>query len=125
MVQGYKHILLPNHPCANNKGYVLEHRLVMERQLGRYLLPEEVIHHINHIRDDNRIENLQLMANQSEHHSLHMINNKIWVRKRHKPETIEKMKKSWADNRGRRLEQMKRYLGEGNPNYRHGKYANS
>ena len=63
---GYIIIYKPNHPFATKKGYVPEHRLIMEKHLGRYLTPKEVVHHINEIRDDNRIENLEL-TNISKH----------------------------------------------------------
>lgn len=67
----YVRILIPNHPNSSKDGYVLEHRLVMEEKVGRYLNVGEVVHHINHIRDDNRIENLQLLT-KIEHDSLHL-----------------------------------------------------
>lgn len=56
---GYVMKSAPRHPRANN---VFEHILVMEQHVGRYLLPSEVVHHINGKRDDNRIENLELMT---------------------------------------------------------------
>lgn len=69
IIEKEKYVLIKNniHPYCNNKGYVREHRLVMEKLIGRYLKPEEVVHHINGDPADNRIDNLQLFANESEH----------------------------------------------------------
>ncbi len=117
---GYIYIKCENHPNATIGGYVKEHRLIMEKYIGRYLDKKEVVHHINGIRDDNRIENLKLYESQSFHYINHMRGNKIWLGKKHTNETIMKMKDSWTEKR--KIQQGTMYKGLNNPNYRHGKY---
>lgn len=62
-----EYILIKNHthPYRYKNNYVQEHRLVMEKSLGRLLEPYEHIHHINGVRSDNRIENLFLTTNST------------------------------------------------------------
>lgn len=68
---GYVYVRQKDHPRAlKNGGYVLEHILVAERYIGRYLKYGEVIHHINGVKDDNRPENLYI-TNHTEHMRLH------------------------------------------------------
>lgn len=69
--QGYILAYAPKHPNAHKDGYVMFHTVLMERNLGRYLNENEVVHHINHNKSDNRIENLMLMT-KHEHSSMHM-----------------------------------------------------
>lgn len=60
---GYVLTYAPDHPTSRRqKGYVLEHRLVMEQHLGRLLESHETVHHKNGDRQDNRIENLELWS---------------------------------------------------------------
>ena len=68
---GYIMIYKPNHPFANNHKCVFEHRLVMEKHIGRYLKSNEIVHHVNGKNGDNRIANLLLFNNQSKHAKHH------------------------------------------------------
>lgn len=77
---GYIEVYNPSHNFASKDGYVLEHRLVMEKCINRLLNKNEVVHHKNHNRQDNRIENLQLMT-VSEHARLHMLERQSKIRK--------------------------------------------
>lgn len=68
---GYLYEYAPDHPHATRSGYVMQHRLVVEREIGRILDPVEEVHHRNHIRDDNRYENLEVQADKRAHRVLH------------------------------------------------------
>jgi len=70
--QGYISIRKPEHP-NNYGGRVREHRLIMEKMIGRYLKKGEIVHHINYIEDDNREENLFLCKEGENHYKIHKL----------------------------------------------------
>lgn len=72
--KGYIFVFRPNHPAAGKDGLVAEHRLIFEQYIGSYLPKGFVVHHINGIKDDNRIENLALLT-ISAHNALHNRND--------------------------------------------------
>lgn len=87
--QGYVLVYAPAEPGCRKNGRILEHRMVMQRHLGRALKKGEVVHHKNDNRQDNRIENLELFSANSEH-----------LRK-----TISGQKPKWSNSGIRRMKE--------------------
>lgn len=98
----YNYALVPEHPFCTKNGYVLEHRIVVENNLGRLLNRNEVVHHKNEDKKDNRYENLEVLTS-SEHATKHgleqgkaMVEFKcpncllIFVRERHRTKLFKK-----------------------------------
>jgi len=65
--EGYVLIKKPDWPTIRSDGYILEHRWVMEKKLGRSLKKNEIVHHKNGVRNDNREENLEVMSTKGHH----------------------------------------------------------
>ena len=74
MLNQYRVLFVPDHPkamtCDNWNGYVYEHILIAEEFLERPLIDNEVVHHLDGNRGNNRIENL-LVLNRGQHSKLH------------------------------------------------------
>ena len=67
----YSALYVPDHPHSNKAGYVMEHRLVMEKSVGRYLDLKEVVHHIDNDPTNNDINNLMLFKVDADHQRYH------------------------------------------------------
>jgi hypothetical protein len=70
---GYWEVLLPDHLRARSTGYVLEHIVLVERRIGRSMLPGEEVHHKDRNRANNADENLQLCESNAEHVAIHRV----------------------------------------------------
>lgn len=75
----YKKRYMPNHPYAMSCGCVYEHRLIMEKEIGRYLLPEEQVHHKDEDPSNNDIVNLILCSSQKEHSQEHAYDDEYLI----------------------------------------------
>jgi len=106
---GYIYLLLPDHPMSNSDNYYAEHRLIMEKKIGRYLTKHEVVHHLNGIKNDNRIENLELLSSVREHAREHFLKNgnggfsSYWTPEHRKEQSERVIKlrsvKYWSSNK--------------------------
>jgi hypothetical protein len=69
--QGYILRHAPKHPEADQHGQIREHRLIVEKHIGRTLQKSEVVHHVNEVRNDNRIQNLMVFRTNTTHLRFH------------------------------------------------------
>lgn len=74
---GYAHVYSPTHPYKSAIGYVKRSRLEVEKNIGRYLSRNEVVHHINRDKSDDRIDNLKVMSN-TDHMRFHATTDKTY-----------------------------------------------
>lgn len=69
-INGYVAIFSPDHPDKTTGDFVFEHRLMMEKSLGRSLTKKEIVHHLD-LTKNNDISNFYLCADRAEHKNLH------------------------------------------------------
>ena len=68
-LNGYKARKVHDHPYATARGYVYDHRLIMEKSIGRYLEPTERVHHIDGNPLNNRLKNLIILTHREHIHT--------------------------------------------------------
>lgn len=78
--KGYRLIRRPGHARQDARGYVFEHVLVAQEMIGRPLNPNEIVHHKNHVKTDNRRSNLAVMT-RGDHQRMHWKKNRLaWLK---------------------------------------------
>ena len=68
---GYAMVYQPDHPHANQNGYIRKSRYVIEKKIKSILPKDVIIHHINHNRSYDKMENLQILSSHAEHRKVH------------------------------------------------------
>lgn len=74
---GYVMVYAPNHPRSGRYNRTFEHIIVAEKTLGRYLTMDEVVHHLNGDKQDNRPENLEVLLRKDHVHAHHIKGTRI------------------------------------------------
>ena len=86
ILNGRLFIYAPKHLYCSKSGYVRNAYLIAEKKIGRFILPLEVIHHINENKLDDRVENLFLFSSKSKHCKYHgnqyQRKNPLWIKQR-------------------------------------------
>lgn len=96
---GYYEIFKPEHQLAKKNGYIREHRMVAY-DAGLIIKPSDEVHHINGIKTDNRLENLEVMSKE-KHTSITWKGKKrgVWSEERRRAKSIQmKSNKNWKGN---------------------------
>lgn len=102
--EGYKKILLPEHPYADSTGRVMEHRLVAEKAIGKFLPKNRPVHHVNLDVADNRNVNLVICDSNKYHQFIQSRTRKMAYRLftefmndwHYPPKEMPKTKKVWS-----------------------------
>jgi hypothetical protein len=102
IVGGYRYMHAPDHPYRNYNKQVAEHRLVMEKHIGRYLKPKEVVHHKDLNKLNNDINNLQIVS-RAEHEAIHLeykrkLQKQWWTPER-RAKMGERSRRMWAERK--------------------------
>lgn len=74
---GYSCVRIPGHPGANPNGVVAKHRLAAESAMGRYLEPDEQVHHINTRKNEDQSSNLAVIKGRGDHARVHKYMEKV------------------------------------------------
>lgn len=123
-MNGYPIIYRPNHPRCNADGYIYEHTEIAEKKIGRFLKPDEVVHHKDKNRGNNMPDNLIIFHSKADHTSFHRHNcdesllieyePNIYITKRIKSATICPKCGKIKDKKAKMCIECRNKIGPGN-----------